>query len=125
VQLDARLQVSVLTRTCHSGTTEGGVRVIALTRLTPGPSEEEAIAATTCALTAADADAGVPVVGSCAAATGSGTCDYLAPAAGAGVHSGCSCGPHQAGAITPSAAPPYFTSSCGCVPDHRLVGVHW
>ena len=35
--------------------------------LTLGSSEEEGIATTTCALTAADADADVPVVGSCAA----------------------------------------------------------
>jgi hypothetical protein len=33
----------------------------------PGSSEEEGLAATTCTLTAADADADVPVVGSCTA----------------------------------------------------------
>jgi hypothetical protein len=64
--------------TCDAGPVEEGCS------LTLGSSEEEGIATTTCELTAADADADVPVVGSCAVATGSGTCDYVAPAASRG-----------------------------------------
>ena len=44
----------------------------------PGTAAEGA-AATTCTLTAADGAATVAVVGSCAVAAGSGTCNYVAP----------------------------------------------
>jgi hypothetical protein len=46
-----------------------------------GEGDADGTAATTCALTAADADAVPPVAGACAVATGSGTCDYVAPEA--------------------------------------------
>jgi hypothetical protein len=67
--------------------------------LTLGSSEEEGIATTTCELTVADAD--VPVVGSCAVATGSGTCDYVAPAAGScwGQNDGCDGMPNSGEAL--------------------------
>jgi hypothetical protein len=43
----------------------------------PGTDEEEDVTDTTCELTAADAVADPPVVGSCAVLTGSGSCDYV------------------------------------------------
>ena len=46
--------------------------------MAPGTTAEETTAATTCTLTAADAAANPAVVGSCAVATGSGTCAYVA-----------------------------------------------
>jgi hypothetical protein len=49
----------------------------------PGTSGEEDAAPTICVLTAVNATADPPVNGSCAVATGSGTCGYVAPASGA------------------------------------------
>eukprot|EP01043_Picozoa_sp_COSAG02_P043633 COSAG02_NODE_3819_length_6190_cov_2.979806_1_plen_1966_part_10 len=50
--------------------------------VTPGTDLEEAAAETTCLLTRADADATPAVVGTCAVATGSGSCEYVAPVVG-------------------------------------------
>jgi len=57
----------------------------------PGTTDEETAEATTCTLTAADASATPAVVGSCAVATGSGTCNYVShsPPSGPYTVSGC------------------------------------
>ena len=47
--------------------------------VTAGTDLEEAAVATTCSLTPVDAAATPAVVGSCAVATGSGSCEYVAP----------------------------------------------
>ena len=46
---------------------------------TPGTSEEEEASATTCEMTAADEAVDPPVLVSCVVASGSGSCDYIAP----------------------------------------------
>ena len=51
--------------------------------LTLGTAPQETTAATTCTLTSVDAAANPAVVGSCAVATGSGSCAYVAPVVGA------------------------------------------
>ena len=51
-----------------------------------GSANEEATAATTCTLTAGDPSAGSP--GSCAVVTGSGSCNYVAPASGTSENTG-------------------------------------
>ena len=58
---------------------EAGVAVVEACAMTVGTAAAETATATTCTLTAADAAATSPVVGSCAVATGSGTCVYVAP----------------------------------------------
>eukprot|EP01046_Picozoa_sp_COSAG06_P039502 COSAG06_NODE_4678_length_4043_cov_2.397059_1_plen_1178_part_01 len=50
--------------------------------VTAGTDLEEAAEATTCSLTRVDAAATPAVVGSCAVATGSGSCEYVAPVVG-------------------------------------------
>ena len=62
--------------------------VVEACTMTPGTTAEETTAATTCTLTAADAAANPAVVGSCAVATGSGTCAYVAAGTGACVEDG-------------------------------------
>jgi hypothetical protein len=51
--------------------------------MTPGTTEEEVAAVSTCELTAADTGVDPPVAGSCTIATGSGRCEYIPPAVGA------------------------------------------
>ena len=74
-----------LTPMAHAGATPAscvattaGNAVVEACTMTPGTAAEETTAATTCTLTAADAAANPAVVGSCAVATGSGTCAYTA-----------------------------------------------